>query len=204
MCMRGSPIPRDILKRLYTTKKQSSHEIAKALSCSDHKVNYWIEKHNIKKRSISDAVYIRKNPHGDPFAFSPPKNPEDWFLFGLGLGLYWGEGNKKNKLTVRIGNTDPALVKKFLEFLEKTYKVEKRKIRFGLQIFSDMSPKKALRFWCDFLKVSPQKFGKVIITPARSIGTYREKTKHGVLTVYVSNKKLRDLICNEIEKLKQM
>lgn len=201
--MRGTSLEKETLEKLYLIKKKSAHEIAQVFSCSEHKVNYWLEKHNIRKRSISDAVYLQKNPHGDPFTFSQPKKPEEWFLFGLGLGLYWGEGTKKNKLTVRLGNTDPALIKRFLEFLEKAYQVEEHKIRFGLQVFSDMSAQKALHFWCTFLDVSPQKFGKVIITPARSIGTYREKTKHGVLTVYVSNKKLRDILCGEIEKLRQ-
>ena len=89
----------------------------------------------------------------------------------------------------------------FLRFLTHLYTVERSKIRFGLQIFSDMKPGKALKFWSKFLGYDRSHFGKIIITPARSIGTYREKTKHGVLTIYVSNKKLRDLLNLQIEQL---
>lgn len=189
------------LLRLYVQERKSAHEIARLYFCSQNKVNYWLSKHQIRKRTISEAIYTKRNPHGDPFFFQQPSAPHDILLFGIGLGLYWGEGNKKNKNSVRLGNTDPRLVKKFVEFLTRLYLVPKEKFRFGLQIFSDMSPQKALQFWMHTLNVPRDRFGKVIVTPARSIGTYREKTKHGVLTVYVSNKKLRDLLLYEIEKL---
>lgn len=138
-----------------------------------------------------ETLFLSKNPN----------TLEDSFLFGLGLGLYWGEGNKKNKTSVRLGNTNPRLVKRFIEFLQHTYGARKEKFRFSLQIFSDMNPKEALRFWVNALQVSPQQFGKVIVTPSRGLGTYREKTQHGVVTVYFSNTRLRDLLCAEIERL---
>lgn len=188
------------LANMYVNEQKSAHEIATILKCSDNKINYWLKKYGIKKRSISDATYISSNPSGDPFIYKPPVTKEDFTLFGMGVGLYWGEGNKKNKNTVRLGNTDPNLVKKFLEFIDRFYAVSPERIRFGLQIFSDMNPEVALRFWTKSLSVSSKKFGKIIVTPARGVGSYREKTKHGVLTVYIFNKKLRDLICGEIEK----
>ena len=189
------------LSRLYLEEGKSVHDIASLYSCSQNKINYWFSKFNIKKRTISEAIYQKSNPNGNPFFFKTPKKPDDVFLFGLGLGLYWGEGNKKNTNTVRLGNTDPRLVKSFIKFLEHIYAVPKEKFRFGLQIFSDMRPQKALQFWMSALNVPRDKFGKVIVTPARSIGTYKEKSKYGVLTIYVSNKKLRDLLIDEIEKL---
>ncbi len=189
------------LLQMYLNKKMSVAEIATFFHCSQNKINYWFTKYNIPKRSISDATYTKRNPQGDPFRFVLSQTKEQAFLYGLGLGLYWGEGNKRNQSSVRLGNTDPRLVKKFIEFLIRVYQVEKRKFRFGLQIFSDMNPKEATAFWQSFLGFSSEYFMKTIVTPARSLGTYREKTKHGVLTVYVSNKKLRDLICRQIEIL---
>lgn len=189
------------LENLYIKEQKSAKQIAKLFSCSENKINYWLRMYGIKKRTIAESLYISHNPGGDPFAFKEPKTPNESFLYGLGLGLYWGEGNKKNTHSIRLGNTDPRLVKAFTRFLTEVYAVKKEKFRFGLQIFSDMSPEKALRFWSSYLSVSSKQFGKVIVTPARGVGSYREKTKYGVLTVYVSNKKLRDIICGEIEKL---
>lgn len=195
---------KELIIRLYIDEQKSSRQIAEALRCSENKINYWLKRYSIKKRSISDATYIRSNPTGDPFIFDPPKTKDDYRLFGMGLGLYWGEGNKKNTNTVRLGNTDPKLIMKFLEFMERFYRISPERIKFGLQIFSDMEPKAALKFWCKTLNVTADRFGKVVVTPSRGKGTYREKTRHGVLTVYIFNKKLRDLICGEIEKMQKM
>ncbi|TSC65167.1 MAG: Uncharacterized protein G01um101477_595 [Candidatus Doudnabacteria bacterium Gr01-1014_77] len=194
-------IPEQKLNELYNTKKISVPEISNLLGCSENKVNYWLKKYHIKKRSISEAIYIKRNPKGDPFLFKKPSNMDEAFLFGMGLGLYWGEGTKSNKVSVRLGNTNPELIKKFLEFLFRIYGIKKEKLRFGLQIFSDMKAREAQNYWVKKLNVPASLFQKVIITPARGLGNYRNKTKFGVLTIYYHNKKLRDLICSELEKL---
>lgn len=183
-------------------ENKSSAEIAKLAQCSISNVNYWLGKYHIPKRSISDAIYTKRNPNGDPFKVSKPSSVEDAKLFGLGLGLYWGEGNKLNKHSVRLGNTDPHLVKRFIEFLERICGIDQNKLRFGLQIFSDISPIIAKKFWCNMLNVPAAQFQKIIVTPARSLGTYRNKSQYGVLTVYYNNKKLRDIINKMIDDLK--
>jgi hypothetical protein len=193
---------RELLETLYVSRKMSSRQVAETLSCSEGRVNYWLAQHGIPKRSISEAVYAAWNPNGDPFLAKVPTSSTESLLFGLGLGLYWGEGNKKNKTAVRLGNTDPDLIKLFMKFLEDLYGVKKTKFRFWLQIFSDMSPQAALHFWTKALGVSIHQFCKPTITPARGVGNYREKTRHGVVTVYVSNVKLRNLLVGEIEKLR--
>src|SRR3989344_7778805 len=183
-----------LLNKLYLDKKLSSSQISKRLKCSEHKVNYWLEKFSIKKRSISEAIYIRANPKGDPFLFRNPDSDSIWFLYGLGIGLYWGEGTKRSKHSVRLGNSDPMLIKKFMEFLYKLYGINKNQLAFGLQIFGDMDSQETLKFWCQKLNIRKSQFYKLVITPYRGVGNYRQKTKYGVLTVHFHNKKLRDII----------
>ena len=194
-------LEKEKLERLYLVEHRSSHEIATIIKCSVHKVDYWLNKHNISKRTISDAIYSLHNPDGDPFVVRKISNQKEAVLFGLGLGLYWGEGNKKNKSSIRLGNTDPRLIAKFIDFLVQVYGIKKHKLRFALQIFSDMKADKALKYWQDYLNFPSSQFLKVVITPARSIGTYREKSKYGVLTVHFHNKKLRNILINTIENL---
>lgn len=95
-------IPEKILIRLYKKEKKSMQDIAKELGCSVNKVVYWMKRHGIKRRSWSEATYIKRNPKGDPFKFSEPRTVKDHELFGLGLGLYWGEGNKANNHAIRL------------------------------------------------------------------------------------------------------
>lgn len=192
---------RHTLIDLYIRRRLSVSVVATRLGCSSGQVNYWLAKYGIPKRTISDALYQKWNPKGDPFIVRPIKTLRQAVLYGLGIGLYWGEGTKSNKTTLRLGNTDPRLIKIFLQFLTEMYAIDTRKLRFGLQIFSDMPAKEALRFWREFLNVPSSQFQKVIVTQARSLGTYRNKTKHGVLTVYFNNRKLRDIICQAINDI---
>jgi len=181
------------LNKLYE-KGKSSQEISKLFGFSVGKVNYWLNKYNIKKRSISDAIYIKHNPQGDPFYFTNPTNLSEAQLLGFGLGLYWGEGTKADPSSVRLGNTDPKLIKKFMEFLVKIFRIKKRDMRFSLQIFNDISEEKALNFWIKKLNIDKSQFYKTTLSPSQSTGTYKKKALHGVLTVYYHNKKLRNLL----------
>jgi hypothetical protein len=194
-------ISKKFLLEEYVENKYSASQIAKMLECSASKVTYWLQKYNIKKRTISEAVYVQSNPLGDPFEVQCQRTNQDWFLLGLGLGLYWGEGTKSNRHSVRLGNTDPKLILVFLQFLNNSYKIDKTKLHFGLQIFSDMNPDTALSFWVKELQVTKAQFQKVIVTPSRGEGTYLKKIQHGVLTVYFNNKKLRDIIVGAIQEL---
>jgi hypothetical protein len=107
-------IPRAALAEWYGVRRRSMQEIAVSLGCSLHKVEYWMEKYGMPKRGHSEALYCKRHPQGDPFRFTPPRNIAEAKLFGLGLGLYWGEGNKAEKNSVRLGNTDPELIKRFI------------------------------------------------------------------------------------------
>lgn len=195
-------ISKHILNDLYVSKGWSAPAIARKLGCSQHKVNYWLKKTGVQKRSISEAVYKKWNPDGDPFSIRNPKTIEEAILYGLGIGLYWGEGTKASKNAVRLGNSSPLLIRKFVQFLKEFYTIDKRRLRFGLQIFGDMHANSALKYWMKFLHVNRSQFlPTVVVTPHRGVGNYRQKTKYGVVTVYFNNRKLRDILCNAVEEM---
>ncbi|MES2668295.1 MAG: hypothetical protein V4644_01215 [Patescibacteria group bacterium] len=192
------------LERLYVTDKLSSKEIATKFNCSENKINYWMRKYQIPKRTIADAVYQKLNPHGNPFKETSIDSLSDAFLLGLGTGLFWGEGNKRDKNTVRLGNSDPDLMRAFLFFLENRFQISRHRLRFGLQVFSDMDYKRTEKFWIDKLSLESTQFYKTVITVSGKIGTYTQKTEYGVLTIYFHNKKLRDLIVGQIDNLRKI
>lgn len=192
---------REQLSLFYEKRKLSVSAIAKHLGCSEHKINYWLAKHNIKKRSISDAIYQFHNPDGDPFMLTLPTNTQEGILYGLGLGLYWGEGSKRGNGGVKLGNTDARLIKKFIEFLEKVFCLRKRDLKFGLQIFYDINPEEAKNYWMRQLKANEDQFYKVIVSKVRGEATYKYKSRYGVLTVYFNNTRLKELVCKTIDTL---
>ena len=191
------PVFRAFLTDFYVNKKQSSAQIAKALNCSVNKINYWLSKYEIKKRTISDAIYDLKNPLGDPFTIKQPETLRENFLFGLGLGIYWGEGLKRGKGGVRLTNIDARMVRKFIEFLEIFCGVEKNRLRFSLQIFDDITQEKALNYWRKELGIKKEQFYKTIVSKVRGEGTY----EYGVIIVYFNNVKLKRVILEMIEKI---
>ncbi len=184
-----------MLLKYYIKEKKSIFEIAKIFEKSETCINYWMSKHGIKKRTISEAIYLKNNPNGDPFKIKKPNTLYLAELKGFGLGLYWGEGNKKNKNSIKLANTDPLLIKKFIEFLVKILGAEKKKIRFSLQVFSDVDPNEAKKYWLDKLRVKSDQFcKKTTVTQSGKIGNYKEKNKYGVLTIYYNNTKLRNIL----------
>ena len=189
------------LKNLYLRQHKSVAEIAALMNCSEHKVNYWIKQYGIPKRSISDAIYLKNNPHGDPFKVRSKLTNNELLLYGLGIGLYWGEGHKKNKNSVRLGNTDPILLRRFIDFLVKICGVKREDIGCSLQIFSDINPITAKNFWVRELKIRPEQIrGKITVIKSGRVGSYRQKSKYGVLIVQYHNKKLRNAIIEMIEE----
>lgn len=184
---------------LYLVEKKSVAEIAKILNCSQNKINYWLKKFEIPKRSLSEAMYCFKNPLGDPFALRQPKSFEEAILFGLGLGIYWGEGDKRGKNGIRLSNTDPRLIKSFIRFLKTFLGIDKNRLKFSIQIFSDISPLESLKYWMKELKMKKEQFYKPQVIKVRGKGIYKYKSKYGVIIVYFNNIKLKKLICEMIE-----
>lgn len=195
-------LSKKILLKLYLKKSKSAQEIADVYKCSVNKVRYWMDRCGIKRRTISEAIYRKNNPNGDPFKIRYPNTIKAAVLFGLGLGLYWGEGTKADEGTVRLGNADSDLIKKFIQFLVEVFCIKKKDLKFSLQLFNDISEAEALEFWIKELRIARSQFYKSTIMISARKGSYRKKSKFGVLTVYYHNKKMRDNLINILQREK--
>ncbi len=177
-------------------------DIARKLKVSPHKISYWMSKYKIKRRPPSEALYRKYNPGGDPFKLQTPNSIPRAFLYGLGLGLYWGEGNKADKYSVRVGATDPEMILIFRKFLERICGVPKRKFKYSLMCFKDTDPLIAKNFWVKKLKLKPEQIGKVTSLKPLGKGKYKKTSKCGVCTLYVFNIKLKKWIMDQLELIK--
>lgn len=190
---------KDNLLDLYFHRGYSMAEIASIEQCSVHKVNYWFAKYGIPRRTRSEALYKKYNRDGDPFVIKKITSIEDSLLYGLGVGIYWGEGNKRCKNAVRVGNTDPGIIQTFVKFLVSICGVKYEKIRYGLQVFSDVEESDALSYWQNRLNISrDQIMPTVNRIKSGKIGTYKHKNQFGVMTVYVYNTKLRNWLVEQL------
>jgi len=203
--MKESSLPNiitcDDLEELYVFQKKSVAQIAAKFNCSQNKVSYHLNKCEIPKRTISEAMYEYKNPAGDPFSLLEPQTLEEGILFGLGLGLYWGEGTKRGNGGVRLSNSDPKLMRKFIEFLEKFFKIDKNRLKFSIQIPKDVSSKESIKYWSKELGIEKKYFYKPQIIQVRREGTYKYKKSYGTIILNFNNVKLKRIVCNMIENI---
>ena len=189
------------LRKMYLVQGFSMQTIADKVGCSLHCVQYWMQKYGINVRTRSEAGYLQNNPGGDPFRLKSRFTRNDLVLLGVGLGIWWGEGNKRHKGAIRVGNSDPKLIKAFIDFLREICGVKKSKLLFGLQVFSDINSVAAKKYWVKELGVSGDQFlPKIVVTPKRGPGTYKHRSKYGVLTIYCINIKLRRVMDVLMEK----
>jgi hypothetical protein len=91
-----------------------------------------MDKYEIKRRTRSDTIYLKLNPFGDPFSIKQEMNLQEMFLLGLGLGIYWGEGEKALKHAIRVANSDPYVLISFSSFLKSICGVKEEKIIYSL------------------------------------------------------------------------
>ena len=194
-------IGKNELRRLYT-EGRSMLEISEKYGCSMHKVAYWMKKYQIPRRSRSEANYLKYNPDGDPFKIKTNLTLEEQLLKGIGLGIYWGEGAKTNKYSLRVANTDAGIIRTFRQFLLKICGLKKGKATYSLVCFNDVNPDTARNYWSKELGILPDKFGKITIIPKQGKGTYKKKSKFGVCTIQVSNIKLRNWMMKELKFLR--
>lgn len=187
------------LMQLYEVEKLSANDIALRKQCSVHKVNYWLEQHNIQKRTISDALYVKLNGDNKKYTILTTRSREQERLYGVGVGIFWGEGNKRCPNAIRVGNSDPVLIKTFMRFLVEICGVSFQALRFSLQLFTDIDEYEALAFWQKQLKITRKQIMPTVNRiKSGKIGTYKVKNQYGVMTVYFFDKKLRDWMIDQL------
>lgn len=115
-------------------------------------------------------------------------------IFLLGLFLYWGEGTKRNYCSVSLTNTNPAMIKFFLKWLE-LFNIDKSKLRVKVHLYSDMNKKETLDFWSKLTKIPISQFQKPYVkkTKMKSI-TYKNGFGKGTCCVIFNNRDLWEYI----------
>jgi len=83
--------------------------------------------------------------------------------------LYLGEGSKNTKCRVSLGNSDPALLRFFVNTLRRCYAIDESKLRCTLQCRADQDIPRLESFWSKELHIPLSRFYRARIDP-RTIG----------------------------------
>lgn len=92
--------------------------------------------------------------------------------------LYWAEGSKGH---FGLSNTDPGLIKIFVNGLREVFKVKEEDLRINIRLYEDLDIEKSLSFWSQIVKIPKEKFGRVNILQGKKKG----KLEHGMCRVRV-------------------
>jgi len=116
--------------------------------------------------------------------------------------LYLGEGAKGPRRSFMLGNSNPKVVKLYLNLLRKCYIIDEKKFRCTLQCRADQNIPKLENFWHKVTGIPKTQFYKARIDP-RTIGKKSKKPEYkGVCRIdyfsadmYNEVEKIIELIC---------
>lgn len=113
-------------------------------------------------------------------------------LYLAGLFLYWGEGDKANRGTVSINNTDPMLMKFALYWLVECLEIPKEKIKVNLHLYDDMKILEEMNFWSQELNMPKVNFAKPYIKKSTRTSLDQKGFGHGTCGLRVFNTVLKE------------
>jgi len=188
------------LSRLYTNERLSMAEIATRLRCSGSTVVYWMNEHRLSRRSRSQATEFKRN-RIDPFILKESLTLEEDRLKSLALGLFLGEGNKRDITAVRLGNSDPLILRLFTRFLREVCGVDEKRLRLSLLVHPDLNIEETERFWSRQLLIPRSRFQKTVVLKPRGRGTYKHRCAFGVAQINFCSIALRRVIDRWLKEL---
>ena len=111
-------------------------------------------------------------------------------LFLIGVMLYWAEGGKKQRGSVRFSNSDPLMVRVIMKFFRVICKVPEEKFRIHLHIHMHLDYRKAEIYWSEITGVPLNHFYKTYNAPNKGSQNKKDNLPNGTIQVYVSDTNL--------------
>jgi len=111
-------------------------------------------------------------------------------IFLIGIALYWGEGAKTKRGTVRVSNGDPALIEVMMIFFRKICQVPEEKFRGYIHIHQHLNTKRAEKYWSNVSKIPLTKFYKTYNKPNKSSQNKKDSLPFGTFEIYINSTEL--------------
>lgn len=120
-------------------------------------------------------------------------------MFIGGLFLYWGEGSKTTRTCTSISNTDPAVLRFFISWLE-ILDIPKSRIKVYVHLYKDMDIEKEMKFWSRTLKLPLSAFRKPYIKNSLQTGlSYPQRFSHGTCNVLFENRDVMERVLMSLD-----
>jgi hypothetical protein len=213
--MAHPPYLREKARELRIKNKMSLDEIAECLALGKTTVWYWI-------KDLPDLeIKYRDGPaRARARALAAKSNREHYkalrdaaYQGGLAefpelirqpgfrdfICMYIGEGYKRNRNTVSVSNSDPAVVRLCDRWIRR---LAKNRVTYGLQYHADQDPDELVRFWASYLDADPARIRLQRKSNSAQLNGRKWRSKHGVLAVRVGDTELRARLQAWIDSVK--
>lgn len=95
--------------------------------------------------------------------------------------LYWCEGAKSNKGSVAFTNSDPDMIRKFLEFFRASFQLDESKFRVCVHLHSYHKKDTVLQYWSEVTNIPLSQFIKPHLK--QTSGMYKKDGYQGCIRV---------------------
>lgn len=112
-------------------------------------------------------------------------------LFISGIMLYWGEGTKTIRNQVRFANSDPEMIRFYVQFLRKACFIPEEKIKAAVTAYPDLEEESVKRFWSFASDIPLSRFHKTQVIQGRHP---TKRLAYGVCTVVISSTYFREKV----------
>lgn len=177
------------VKGLYYDKGCSAREVGEELGWSTVVVYDFMERNGLDRRSAKETNRIRFEKKEPSFKIKENLSEEEEKLKVAGIMLYWAEGTSSQKQEVDFTNSDPAMIKLFLEFLRGICGVKEERLRGYLYCYANQDVQALEEYWSKISGIPLDQFIKSYVRkdfdPEK-----KGKSEHGTFRVMYSDKKL--------------
>lgn len=123
----------------------------------------------------------------------------------VGAALYWAEGGKMDRWSLRFCNSDPAMIALALRFFRETCEVPQEKLTARIHLHPHISEPRAKLFWGNISKIPLRRFHRSQRVLSRSSRGKRppRRLPYGTLHIGVQDVALRNRVMGWVAGLQQ-
>lgn len=174
--------------------------IKRELGISKSTASNWLNKYPLSHEQL-DKLQFHNEHRIESFRATMARKKQDLFdtairnqqniigdltekeLYLCGLALYWGEGGKTQYSSLTFANTDPRMIRFFLEWLRRAICYPDNRIKIKLHLYKDMNIDQEINYWQDITRLSLEHFSRPYIKKTTLRGLTFKTRGHGTCNV---------------------
>lgn len=188
------------VKSLYLGSQLNVGQTAKKLDVSFWSLYDFMKKNNIPRRLPSEANYL-VNKDKPQFIIREHLDEEKQKLKIAGIMLYWAEGTLSGQ-TVDFVNSNPDMVRLFLNFLREICGISNKRLRLYLYTYSYLGLENTMYYWSKITDIPISQFTKPYVRKG-NLNLSNRKLPYGLVHIRYNDKRLLETISNWIKSYKR-